>query len=257
MRNFNCRNARREIEAAASAELLSVGVERHLSHCAACSEVLREQTSLQQLVSSLGTVAAPSDFDFRLRARLAHEGSESVRPFALGNLSFGLRSAAVAMVLVMLGSALLFVSFKNRSANQETAKATPTTGGNVREGAAFRPAEVRPRVPETASTGIDNSVVAGVREKTQTRRRDQVAGLEARSRDLSGTRAPVLRPNQGGATYQSAAFPIDTAYQSLKVSVDEGRGTARTISLPAVSFGSQRSLSQNPTPLLASARDSW
>jgi hypothetical protein len=257
MRNFNCRNARREIEDTASAELLSVGLQHHLSNCAACSAVLREQTSLQQLVSSLGTVSAPNDFDFRLRARLARQGGESVRPFALGSLSFRLRSAAVAMILFMLGSALMFISFKNQPTNQFGPQSTATAGGSARETASVN-AAAKESVIGKEATAIDKGVVAVVpREKVLSRRRGQFPSLEAGSRDLSGTRAPVLRPNQGSATYQSAAFPIDAAYQSMKVSVDEGRGTERTISLPAVSFGSQRSLSQNPTPLLASARDSW
>jgi hypothetical protein len=38
----------------------------------------------------------------------------------------------------------------------------------------------------------------------------------------------------------SAAFPIDASLQSFKVSMDDGRGNARTISVPTISFGSQR-----------------
>jgi hypothetical protein len=38
----------------------------------------------------------------------------------------------------------------------------------------------------------------------------------------------------------SAAFPIDASVQSFKVSLDDGRGNARTISVPTISFGSQR-----------------
>src|SRR5882724_3625273 len=112
MRNMNCRNVRHEIEEAASRDLLSSEVNHHLSNCVACKTLFREQTRLQELVASLGTVEAPGDFDFRLRARLAGEkrGAEA-QPFALGNFSFGLRSAAVATILLLIGSALMFVSF--------------------------------------------------------------------------------------------------------------------------------------------------
>jgi hypothetical protein len=38
----------------------------------------------------------------------------------------------------------------------------------------------------------------------------------------------------------SAAFPIDASLQPFKVSLDDGRGNAKTISVPTISFGSQR-----------------
>jgi len=38
----------------------------------------------------------------------------------------------------------------------------------------------------------------------------------------------------------SAAFPIDASLQSFKVSMDDGRGNAKTISVPTISFGSER-----------------
>src|SRR6185503_3342234 len=73
--------------------------------------------------------------------------------------------------------------------------------------------------------------------------------------DLSVTAAPVFRP--GETVMGSSVFPLGTSYQSLKVSVDDGRGSKRTISLPTVSFGSSRALAQNPAPIMASTRDSW
>jgi hypothetical protein len=69
------------------------------------------------------------------------------------------------------------------------------------------------------------------------------------TRDSSGTGAVVLNSNEG------VAFPIEASYQSLKVSIDNGRGSSRTISLPTVSFGSQRALLQDAS--IASARGAW
>jgi hypothetical protein len=40
----------------------------------------------------------------------------------------------------------------------------------------------------------------------------------------------------------SAIFPIDASLESFKVSLDDGRGNARTISVPTITFGSQRVL---------------
>ena len=122
MRNMNCQNVRREIDEAAPGEALSVAVSAHLETCVACETLSREQSKLQAIISSLGTVEAPGDFDFRLRARLAGERNGTARPFGLGDFSFGFRSAAVAMVLLAIGAAFVFVSFR-------TPTGKPATGG--------------------------------------------------------------------------------------------------------------------------------
>jgi hypothetical protein len=41
---------------------------------------------------------------------------------------------------------------------------------------------------------------------------------------------------------QAAIFPIDASLQSLRLSIDDGQGNARTILVPTISFGSQRVL---------------
>jgi hypothetical protein len=59
--------------------------------------------------------------------------------------------------------------------------------------------------------------------------------------DFSSMPATVLRREGSVALVGSTTvFPIDTANQSLRVSLDDGSGNWRTISLPTVSFGSQR-----------------
>jgi hypothetical protein len=57
--------------------------------------------------------------------------------------------------------------------------------------------------------------------------------------DFSSEGAEMIRATEPVGV--SAAFPIDgSSIQSLKVSIDDGRGNARTISVPTISFGSQR-----------------
>jgi hypothetical protein len=55
---------------------------------------------------------------------------------------------------------------------------------------------------------------------------------------ISSTRASVLNAAEPAGV--SAAFPIDSSAQSFTVSLEDGRGNAKTISVPTVSFGSQR-----------------
>jgi hypothetical protein len=57
--------------------------------------------------------------------------------------------------------------------------------------------------------------------------------------DSSSERAPRFN-NTHPVADTTAMFPIEASSQSVKVSLDDGRGNARTISFPTVSFGSQR-----------------
>lgn len=274
MRIINCRNVRREIEEAAPGDLLSSSVNDHLMNCVGCETLAREQAKLQQIVSSLGTIEAPGDFDFRLRARLAGEKPGTVQPFTMGSLSFGLRSAAVAMLL-LVASAFVFVSLRSHSSNPlaaDTSKAGPVQNEKQpdKSGEAAKTsapvATSDPNGPQlSVAVAGGNPVNSSDHSPAQRRSRPRQSELASQrgtngvvALDSSSTRAPVLtRDGQLVETYPSSAFPIDAAYQSLKVSVDNGRGTSRTISLPTVSFGSKQSLSQSGPPLLASARVAW
>ena len=270
MRNMNCRNVRHEIEEAAAGDLLDSDVNEHLSSCVACKTFFREQTRLQELVASLGTVEAPGDFDFRLRARLAGQKRGGSQPFALGNFSFGLRSATVATIVLLIGFALMFVSFRTRPDTPLKASApkiAPQLVANPQETNPIKPKEIgAPEVAQASDEKEGSAVVKTLGSADRKAPKRHVLNGELalgeknrqKSRDLSGTQAEVLKAyDQALDAYPTTAFPIDASYQSLKVSVDDGRGSSRTISLPTVSFGSQRSLSQSASPLMASARGTW
>src|SRR6185503_18686650 len=264
MRNMNCENIRREIEEAGSAGFLSAAALSHLETCAACQALSRQQTNLQAILSGLGTVEAPGDFDFRLRARLAGEKRMGAFSLSFGNLSFGLRSTAVAAIFLLLGSAVLFVALKSNT-NTEVA------GGHKAAPKPIAPESRAVNGPGSTDTGrkspsdepkaIDQNQLAVRHTPRDSGMRRAVAGIQRGNRfgtrDESQTGAQIITRDQLAGTYPTAAFPINASYQSLKVSVDDSRGTSRTISLPSVSFGSQRTLSQTSSPLVASARDTW
>jgi hypothetical protein len=261
MRSMNCRDVRREIEEAGS---LSAAELSHLETCAACEKLSRQQAKLQAIISSLGTVEAPGDFDFRLRARLAGEARRNGRSFLLKDFSFGYRSAAVAAMLLLIGSALGVVIFRARP-DQAVATSQPAPASTG------VPSAVKPG-PAVAVKPAGEEAVAGtasVGPTVHTRRSPKgrsLSGAVASSRpvnglgtrDQSSTSARVLRPNDAlPQSYPTSAFPINASYQSLKVELDDGKGASRTISLPTVSFGSQLALSQSASPLMASARGTW
>jgi hypothetical protein len=265
MRNTNCRIIRREIEEARSANFLSAAARSHLEVCPDCESVSRQQIKLRAILSSLDTVEAPADFDYRLRARMAAEKRLGARVLPFGNFSFGFGSAAAVAVVLLIGSAFIFVSFRSRSQpgvaglNQPSSNSVTAVGQSTSvNGTKAGPVQVATIAKNNAEgkAAKDDSAVRRLPKAFDSRR--EVAGLTKGKPlgtiDQAQTGAQVDRL---GETYPSAAFPINASYQSLKVSVDDARGTARTISLPSVSFGSQRTLSQTASPLIASARDTW
>jgi hypothetical protein len=58
--------------------------------------------------------------------------------------------------------------------------------------------------------------------------------------DFSNERAPLYKDGERAATFE--VLPLDSTQQSYKFSFDDGRGIERTISVPTISFGSQRML---------------
>ena len=146
--------------------------------CVACETFSREQTKLREIVSSLGTVEAPGDFDFRLRARLADEKRAGAQSFMSGNFFFGLGSAAVVTVLLLIGSALMFLSFR-------TSPPAPLTAG-------------------VAKTGPDQKAATPVasKEAVATSTPGAVGGSQADQRDVidasvKSTDQPTLKRRNG------------------------------------------------------------
>ena len=115
MRKNNCEVIRRELDELMLDEAYSASVVEHLKECLACREFHRTQTKLRQMVGSLGTVAAPPDFDFRLRARLANDASSTLAFDHL--LAFARRGLAVAAVLVVFATGMVLVRNAHESTN--------------------------------------------------------------------------------------------------------------------------------------------
>jgi hypothetical protein len=264
MKSINCGNIRREIEMAGSARRFSNVVISHIRDCAACADISRRQNNLHSLVSNLATVEAPGDFDFRLRARLAEVDQKRTSTFSLTRFSPGLRWAAV-MAMLLVVAAVILVNFKSGSDNLPVAVKLPVsqpTTPDSRVTPTTAPVQAVAQSPKTndddaltPKTGypVPRSKRRAVNSEVATARSSRSA-----SRDFSSTSAGVVRPfDQVAGSYPTEAFPINASYQPLKVSVDNGSGSPRTISLPSVSFGSQRALSQSATPLVASARGTW
>ena len=236
MRKNNCEEIRRQLDELMLDEQCKAEVSEHLSACSECREFHRTQTKLRQVVGSLGTVEAPADFESRLRARLAND-SNSALPFGFAYWSFARIGLAVASVLIVLAvGAVLLRNIMDQPARSNVAEQNPPpvpaeTPRAIESPAQVNPQEFRAEVPESTPQRIRNErpVQPGPRVKRQ-----------LSTVDFSSERPEVISAID--STSMSGVFPIDASLQSLRVSLDDGRGNAKTISVPAISFGSQRTL---------------
>lgn len=238
MNKQDCRIIQRELDEMLLTEDCRVEVSRHLTECSDCSDFHLKQTKLRQIVGSLGTVPAPADFDFRLRSRLANENTSSNFHLGRSVWSFGQRTAAAATAFILLVGVVILVqnlpkrnATTNNVAEKESPKNLEPPPSSIK-----LPTE-QARTPDVKTTA--SIVVAG------NPRNKRIISNGPRSQrpiavaDFGSERAPLVR-DQKQLEAAEAIFPIDASKQSLKVSLFDARGNPRTISLPTVSFGSQR-----------------
>jgi hypothetical protein len=238
MKHTICNQVRFEIDEKDLTAALSATAMEHLRHCHECQEFQSKETKLRQIVGSLETVNAPADFDFRLRARLANDGT------AAGYLSMSpvrvwrLRSAAVAAMLLIF-AATVYMIRQNQS--------IPTTPGSD---SATKVADDTPRAnpieSPTTTPGLATARHEESNGRPEEKRINRPRQLSAASKrpvavwDPASKSAPVINTDQDTATITT--FPLTVSQPSFKVSLDDGHGTSRTISVPSVSFGSRRVL---------------
>jgi hypothetical protein len=240
MKHTVCNQIRLEIDESELGATLSSTAMQHLRECGECQDFQNKQTKLRQIVGSLETVNAPADFDFRLRARLAsgeeHSGYQFLSSWPLMR-SAGL--ALVGLILLVIGSFVFLRQFVPREQQMAETKPAATKEDTTSK----QPDTARENVNQASNVGA--SANQSLAENFGTYRRRSVASKPNLKRatvtvDMGSTSAPVIRSSQSVAGMTT--FPLDISQESFKVSIDDGRGTSRTISLPGVSFGSRRVL---------------
>lgn len=234
MKETKCESIRRELDELTLGDECSVDATQHLRECGACREFHQKQTRLRQMVGGLGTVEAPPDFDFRLRARLASEPNSAAFHLRALQWPFATRSVAVAaMLLLFIGGVFLVRSVITRNVVPTQQPSDVATRGEMPTPPAPRPDDVKQDKQPPLIVVASND---GPRKSKGERSVKPKTALVSLDRASEG--ASVLSQSQR----QSPIFPIDASLQSLKVSLDDGHGNARTISVPTISFGSQRVL---------------
>ena len=237
MKDRQCEVIRRELEEIALSEEFSTTAASHLKTCADCREFQRQQTKLRQIVGGLGTVNAPADFDFRLRARLAADADKPGFRF----WTMTVRGLATAAVLVVFGVGAVMIWQSMQEPAPTTVAVTPQPPQQPiesrRREEGNRNASSLAHGPEPLPVIVGNTTPP--RKIERSRAPKQKAPIAAV--DFSNEGANVISGTRFGSD-TATVFPIETSLQSLKVSLDDGRGNARTISFPTVSFGQQRVL---------------
>jgi hypothetical protein len=241
MRIRNCNEIRQELDEVLPRDNYSVAAADHLEECLECREFQEKQIKLHGIVGSLGTVEAPADFDFRLRARLANEAGNSTYHLNAVHWSLASRSVVAVAALVLFFGTFIGV---RRLINNKGAGAVAESEPNVRVVTTPEPAvkaeNVEAAIPVHSedSTGSAHLEPPGKASVATIR----VPKRSVVSQDFSSERAPrfLAGPSMEGGAFPT--FPIDAPGEALRLSLDDGQGNARTISFPTVSFGSQRVL---------------
>src|SRR5262245_37730237 len=117
----DCRTVRREIDTSELGQRLSPPVEMHVATCAACAKFRTERAELRDLVGSLKPVAAPADFDMRLRARIARDRDVQARRPFIFRVVLTTPAIAFAALLVIAVASIVWISQRSRTTNQPTA----------------------------------------------------------------------------------------------------------------------------------------
>ena len=234
MRKNYCEIIRRELDELMLDETSSTAALDHLQKCTECREFHQKQTKLRRMVGSIGTVAAPADFDFRLRARLASEANGGTFRLKLAYWPVLRRGLAVAAVLIVFAVGIVLV--RNAMNSRDTVATAPQPIVNP------APAPVQEPKRQVTPEQLAGALPESGQQRIRNERPVQPTFKPRRTMavDFSSQRAEVI--NGLEAVGSSTVFPLDTSLQSFKVSLDDGRGNARTISVPTISFGSQRVL---------------
>jgi len=256
MRIANCKYVCREIEEADHGQRLNTSVTEHLSGCPQCQSFHAERSKLRHLVASLKTVAAPPDFDLRVRSRLANEKAKAHAGYFFSNLSFGFPSVALATLVLMVGG-LFALRAWNASTNSSTAVKTESRDVNppntVKSEQSALAGEVKLTLPDNKGTAaaikVERSQPVPLVQRIAKRRslNSKVAAVRSSkhvaTKEFSSTPAPVVKQEEAVASLERfPIFPIEASSQPLRLSLDYSSGVSRTISVPALSFGSERVL---------------
>jgi hypothetical protein len=243
MNSSQCRVTRQEIEQSELHQRLGAETLLHLESCQPCREFQLERARLRELIGSLEPVAAPGDFEIRLRARIAADRKQSARASFFNRFVVSTPAIAVAALIVMSTGGIVWLAQHQRNQESASASKAPPRAGQV--GSTVSTTNDKPLESNFYQTAPANNppvVLTAQGPKGRNPYRDlsdkSSGGREAigRATDFSITGAESIRQGEQRTGDVSLSAPV----KPLVVSLEDNSGTKRRISLPPVSFGSQR-----------------
>ena len=251
---MDCKACRNEIEDALGDERPSELAQRHLESCERCRLFQEERSALRELMSSLGTINAPNDFDWKLRARIAADERGAYRRRLRGGFAPGLPAIGLAASFVLLVAVAVLFKQSDVRLNPGRVEVATVPAKSVVE----TPVRDSVKINESNGGAAVDSVARVNATKASAGNRTVRAARATQARSVRvEPGAPELRasaaavnPSLRSNDFSSSAAPVVSLFsrpvrtpaQPLKVLLDEGRGTMRTVALQPVTFGSQKIL---------------
>jgi len=271
MQVMNCKTFRAQCEELNLDQKLGDEALQHLSRCDQCRRFHDEERALRSLMAGLGTVDAPADFDFRLRARMAREREQPIARLHLASLWDGVRpAAAAAFVIAIVVGGILLKGHEPRSGTiAQGPEAPKVANGNLKAASeANDPATpggnqslaLKPQSPAASQNESPAPKPAPIKRRDISAANVTVTQtpIASQSKERSGVRdfAQMVAPKVDADNLEPV-LRVGLSSRPMTFSVDNGRGDRRTISLPAVSFGSSQLLNRSASFVPASAKGEW
>lgn len=255
MNKHVCETHRAEIEESAADSAQSHALREHLAACRPCEQFRRERASLRLLVGGLGKVAAPADFEFRLRARMASAegGARRAKRFRLGFVP-GLASVALAACFVSV-SAWIYLK-RQPAPNRPDAPALASTAAPSATPESASAKDAPPAVVDETSLKRDSELAFStpprrdlkMRAASTIRARLEGKGAERAEREAGSAvfdshAATILNASSSRqtelASLPTTAVAVRTSAVPLQVVLRDETGAVRVVPMRSVSFGSQ------------------
>lgn len=289
---MSCKTYRLEIDEVRDVDAqLPAATEAHLRVCQSCRTFATERQTLRAIVGDLEKVAAPPDFDFRLRARLAADGARESRT---GWMNFAPGAVSIALAACFALTVAAALRFKYPSLGNDIAATTQADKDSSpallhERVEAGRAAPLQPPVEsetsETSEPGALSGDISGVEQLNAARvsvtvnngantSRRRGAALFARGNAFvgySGTAdrqldsatfdvSPASINRLGTAEFESRdagdemsfAVPVQAPGESMKIVLQDERGMSRVVAIDPVSFGAQKIAGRKSVAMRAS-----
>ena len=218
-----CKQTKLLIDEADRPEAIAYSARQHIASCNDCGQFLDERAKLKALLADVGRVSAPSDFDFKLKARLAEvKGRKNSRwLMPSGYLKLGGATAALVIAVVAAQTSGLFSADKPAEpVVNESAQSQPVNHPSI---AVVPPGVITKDVVEPDH----RSPAAGFVGSRNNRRQTRTAPAAA-SRYIAEDGTMFLMRGPAGE-HEVPVPTVSVGAQSLMY-VKTGRQTARAVS---------------------------